>query len=238
VSTELLIPRHTLMHDCACHLRPSFSGHQQPFPIVVADSISSKEDATYNMPDGFGVPISNPMYEFNPCELIRLLVFCRTTAKLTCLADEFGSYDPMLSSFVPMKYMGSTTGKCVTGFDQLSYVQAISSNVFNGAESDVVNKLVTAFKALDSSAGSGILAAQIPNPFKGLSHSTYIESDDDVITLGDGGLDGQEIPLQPLLVKGRGVDVIVALDLVSISFCPFARDRIDAKCATGCKWHG
>lgn len=123
----------------------------------------------------------------------------------------------MLSSFVPMKYMGSTTGKCVTGFDQLSYIQGVSSNVFNAFESNIVNNLVTALKVIDSDPGTGRLAAQIPNPFKGLSLKTFIESIEDVLNLGDGGLDGQNIPLQPLLVKARDVDVIVALDLVWIS---------------------
>jgi lysophospholipase len=31
----------------------------------------------------------------------------------------------------------------------------------------------------------------------------------------DGGEDGEVIPLQPLLVKARGVDVIFAIDAVS-----------------------
>jgi lysophospholipase len=34
----------------------------------------------------------------------------------------------------------------------------------------------------------------------------------------DGGEDGEVIPLQPLLVKARGIDVIFAID--AVSSCP------------------
>lgn len=47
----------------------SFTGHAQPFPILVADSVSPNGNAADAMPDGFGVPASNPIYEFNPCTL-------------------------------------------------------------------------------------------------------------------------------------------------------------------------
>lgn len=123
--------------------------------------------------------------------------------------------DPMLASFIPTRYMGSSGGKCVNGYDQTSFVQAISSNVFNAAETDVVDKLVTVLQALDSNPGTGILAAQVPNPFKNISPGSFPDSKSDILSLGDGGEDGQEVPFQPLLVKARGVDVIIALDMVS-----------------------
>lgn len=122
----------------------------------------------------------------------------------------------MLASFIPVQYLGSSGNKCYNGFDQSSYVQAVSSNVFNGLETDVFNKLITLLKAADPDAGTGILAAQIPNPFKGVNSATYIDADEVTLALGDGGLDGQEIPFQPLLVKARGVDVIIAIDAVSV----------------------
>lgn len=35
-----------------------------------------------------------------------------------------------------------------------------------------------------------------------------------MLILVDGGEDGETIPIQPLLVKARGVDVIVVVDAV------------------------
>ena len=59
----------------------------------------------------------------------------------------------------------------------------------------------------------------IPNPFRGVSSDTYPDSDQAYLTLVDGGLDGEVTPYQPLLVKARGVDTIVAIDGVSfVSF--------------------
>lgn len=59
--------------------------------------------------------------------------------------------------------------------------------------------------------------AQFPNPFRSpkLGGGAFIDSQEDYLGIVDGGLDGQVIPLQPLLVKARGVDVIFAIDAVS-----------------------
>lgn len=136
------------------------------------------------------------------------------------LKDEFGSYDPMLSSFIPMQYLGSSGNTCFTNFDQTSYVQAVSSNVFNGAMTTVFDKVIKALGKLFPKAGTGLLSAHIPNAFQGVNPDGYIDSNTPTLSLGDGGEDGQEIPFQPLLVKARGVDVIVGIDLVRSSFCP------------------
>lgn len=48
--------------------RGALSRFAQPFPILIADSVSPLENKSNILPDGFGVPISNPIYEFNPCE--------------------------------------------------------------------------------------------------------------------------------------------------------------------------
>jgi lysophospholipase len=57
--------------------------------------------------------------------------------------------------------------------------------------------------------------AQIPNPFLGVANTTFIASNQEILNLIDGGENGEEVPLQPLLVKARGVDVIFAIDAVS-----------------------
>ena len=54
--------------------------------------------------------------------------------------------------------------------------------------------------------------ALYPNPFFGVANGTYIDSGNTFLQLVDGGEDGQVIPIQPLLVKARNVDVLVAID--------------------------
>lgn len=58
-------------------------------------------------------------------------------------------------------------------------------------------------------------AALWPNPFYGVAPQTFISSNQRYLTLVDGGEDGEVIPIQPLLVKARGLDTILAIDAVS-----------------------
>lgn len=59
-------------------------------------------------------------------------------------------------------------------------------------------------------------SAEIPNPFFGVSSATFPDSDQRLLTLVDGGEDGETTPFQPLLVKARNVDTIIAIDAVRI----------------------
>ncbi|KAJ7913068.1 hypothetical protein B0H13DRAFT_1874234 [Mycena leptocephala] len=49
-----------------------------------------------------------------------------------------------------------------------------------------------------------------PNAFHG--RAGFSEAHEKLLTLADGGLDGANIPLQPLLVKARGIRAIIAHD--------------------------
>jgi lysophospholipase len=60
--------------------------------------------------------------------------------------------------------------------------------------------------------------ASWPNPFFGVAPDTFIDSAQTNLNMVDGGEDGEVIPLQPLLVKARGIDVIFAID--AVSNCP------------------
>lgn len=102
----------------------------------------------------------------------------------------------------------------MTGFDQTAYVAAVSSNMFNVVAPVHFDGLLNAFKDRNPGGGSEFLSARIPNPFKGSLPGIYIDSTEGVLTLVDGGQDGQGIPFQPLLVKARSVDVIIATDAV------------------------
>lgn len=65
----------------------TFQTNQQPFPIIVVDSLSSSQsNGQSNSPTI--VPLTNTIYEFNPFEM--------------------GSYDPTLSAFIPTSLLGST----------------------------------------------------------------------------------------------------------------------------------
>lgn len=43
----------------------------------------------------------------------------------------------------------------------------------------------------------------------------FIDAKETVIMMSDGGSDGEAVPIQPLLVKARGLDTIFAIDSVS-----------------------
>ena len=117
-----------------------------------------------------------------------------------------------------MRLLGSTPAKnkCLTGFDQTGYVQAVSASLFSAPGSDIASVLSDALATLDPQPSADSLTAEIPNPFEGVASGTFMDTQEDTLYLVDGGEDGQEIPFQPLLVKARGVDVIIALDAVCL----------------------
>ncbi|TFK53598.1 hypothetical protein OE88DRAFT_1626468 [Heliocybe sulcata] len=179
----------------------TFKTYGEPFPVVVADTVSTSQNNSNRISDeGDLVPLTNPLYEFN--------------------VYEFGSYDPVLATFTPMQYLGTTnTSVCVTGFDQASFIEASSSELFN--EANVTTEILMNssmgpfFQLLNQTIpepGMELDVATYPNPFYGVGSGTYLDSNQAYLGLVDGGEDGETIPLQPLLVKTRGVDVIFAID--------------------------
>ncbi|KAJ3489234.1 hypothetical protein NLI96_g2294 [Meripilus lineatus] len=181
---------------------PTFAQHAQPFPIIVANSLTATDT---EFP-----PLMNPIFEFTPFE--------------------FGSFDPQLSAFTPTQFLGSPNNSlCVTNMDQLGFVEGISSNLFsafNTSETDLLNSNIgPIISALQSNFGQKNIrldSSQIPNPFFGLSKGSFVDSDQTLLTLVDGGLDGEVIPLQPLLVKARKVDTIIAIDASADTLDNFA----------------
>ncbi|KAI0650992.1 lysophospholipase [Trametes meyenii] len=174
----------------------TFQSRAQPFPIVLADSLSSGPGASET-----AVPLANPIYEFN--------------------VYETGSYDPALGTFTPTRFLGSPPNGsvCVTGFDQLSFVQAASSNLFNSLNtSDAallaspIGPIVGALETLFPQPGLRLDVAAVPNPFVGVAPDTYADAGSADLALVDGGEDGETTPFQPLLVRARGVDTIIAID--------------------------
>lgn len=55
----------------------------------------------------------------------------------------------------------------------------------------------------------------LASPFNGITPSTFQDANSSWLELIDGGSNGEVIPIAPLLVKSRELDVIVAVDASS-----------------------
>lgn len=177
----------------------NFSDADTPMPILVADE---------RMPHTTVVALNSTVVEFNPWEI--------------------GSFDPTIYGFAPTRYVGSnfsagsilTDGHCVEGFDQYGYVMGTSSSLFNSfmlqnlseynipsIVEDLIESILTSIDEAEDD-----IAVWKPNPFHKWNPGSNVNSEEDQLTLVDGGLDLQNIPLHPLIQPVRGVDVIFAVD--------------------------
>ncbi|KAF9013961.1 acyl transferase/acyl hydrolase/lysophospholipase [Cyathus striatus] len=139
---------------------------------------------------------------------------------------EFTSFDPGLSAAANLTFIGTNiTGgrpmeedKCVTGFDEIGFVLGTSSSLF----SEILNRASNDLSVPDSmkldpemKMSQTGLSLTVRYPFQGISNTTFEDSEDPWLELVDGGLNGENIPLGPLMVKARNVDVIIAVDATS-----------------------
>ncbi|KAK6460816.1 lysophospholipase [Scheffersomyces coipomensis] len=179
----------------------SFQNHQAPFPIVVSDS---------RAPGQLLLDSNSTIFEFNPYE--------------------FGSWDPALYQFIPTQYIGSdldggvpvNSYACVKGFDNGGFVMGTSSSLFNEVILDVsqvdiptfLSDLLSTFVLDPVTALSVDIAYYSPNPFyeSTSGRGPNIFSENGTLYLVDGGEDGQNIPLAPLIQPNRNLDVIFAHD--------------------------
>jgi len=175
-----------------------FTSGNVPLPVIVSDS---------RKPGVLLVNGNSTVYEFNPWEL--------------------GSWDPTTFAFAPVEYLGSNFSNgalpdnemCVRGFDNAGYVFGTSSTLFNQfllqVNSTGLPSLVTdALSAILVQIGqdNDDIAYYEPNPFMGVNPETSYIANETRLTLVDGGEDGQNIPLNPLIQPERAVDVIFAID--------------------------
>ncbi|MCJ1453425.1 Lysophospholipase 1 [Mycoblastus sanguinarius] len=176
----------------------SFSSGDSPMPILVSDGRAPGETL---------IPGNTTIYEFNPFE--------------------FGTWDPTTYGFVPLEYLGSNfsggilndSEQCVRGFDNVGYVMGTSSSLFNQF---LVQVNSTSIPSVAKTFVSNILtkvgdddndiADYTPNPFYGYNNATSRNSQNETLTLVDGGEDLENIPLHPLIQPFRHVDVIFAVD--------------------------
>lgn len=179
-------------------LQENFASGSIPMPILVADG---------RAPGTTIVSLNSTVYEFSPFEL--------------------GSWDPTTYAFVPLEYIGSnfsagvvpTDGSCVRGFDQSGFMMGTSSTLFNqvlttlnsSSIPSVVESVLTSILNEIGFVNNDIAQFQ-PNPFFGYNNATNRNAQSNELTLVDGGEDGQNIPLYPLIQPYREVDVIFAID--------------------------
>ncbi|KAJ7826475.1 lysophospholipase [Mycena olivaceomarginata] len=181
---------------------PTFTSHEHPFPILVADIVSKHINGTI-FPGGNAIPLNSPIFEFNLFEM--------------------GCYDDVLAAHTPTKHLGTTNHSvCVTGFDEAMFLAGTSSNLWNelNITSDILAAATANFSALVNATypQSPLLrldTSNYPNPFRGVAPATFSDAGETILSLVDGGEDGQVTPLQPMLVEGRAIDVIVAIDAVN-----------------------
>lgn len=180
-----------------------FTSGSVPLPLIVADNRAAGQ---------YIVSSNSSVFTFSPWEL--------------------GSEDPNTYAFAPLKYVGTnfTAGmpmnndRCVTGYDNVGFVFGTSSSLFNSIVTTVDSANSTnngAFSSLVLDALQKVLSdigqsnediADWVNPFYHYNNATNVNAQSDALDLVDGGTDGQNIPLHPLIQPNREVDVIFAVD--------------------------
>lgn len=176
----------------------AFQDADYPMPLVVADGRN---------PGELVVGSNSTVYEFNPWE--------------------FGTFDPTIYGFVPLKYLGSrfvggslpSNESCVRGFDSAGFIIGTSSSLFNqfllqlnttSLPSFVKNIFNDILFNLDQTEQD--IAVYDPNPFYHYNNDSSPYAQQTELDLVDGGEDLQNIPLHPLIQPERHVDVIFAVD--------------------------
>jgi lysophospholipase len=176
-----------------------FQKGQVPLPLIVADNRAPGETL---------VSTNSTVFTFTPWEL--------------------GSDDPSLYAHAPLKYVGTNftdgtprdTSECVVGFDNVGFVFGTSSSLFNAAlatfnntDSEIPSALRSVITNLLTAIGQEeVDIADWVNPFLGFNNQSNPNAADPTLTLVDGGEDGQNIPLHPLIQPNRNVDIIFAVD--------------------------
>lgn len=197
----------------------TFKNHRAPVPIICAaqrQPETAKDEKTQKSQNNVS-SIPSRVFEFTPFE--------------------FGSWDPFLSAFIPLRWLGlklingsadaEKGGACFSGYDNAGYICATSSSVFSTLFSYIFRLLVRLETQTEHAllgvlqmfgilrTGTGVypeLAVYDPNPFYGYPLKV---SDADALYLVDGGDDGQNIPFHPLVQPVRNVLVIFAVDATS-----------------------
>ncbi len=148
----------------------------------------------------------------------------------------FGSFDPSLAAHIPTEYAGASlsngtpvnTTSCLSGFDNAGFMIGSSASLFNSVQTlggtddqelvATLSNIVGDLAGIEGTTNSSVsLVANWPNSFQNwnpatLSNYSFESAGNAILEITDGGEDGQNVPLYPLLVKQRAVDFILATD--------------------------
>ncbi len=176
----------------------NFQNNAYPFPIIISDS---REPGTLFITNG------DPIWEFTPYE--------------------FGTWNREIAAFINITLLGTDLNNgqppsgntaCVAGWENAGWVMGVSSTLFNAAFTQLIQ---TNGSSIIKDAILGVLSligqqyndvALVPNPVRGYRTDSSPVANAPNLTLVDGGEDGQNIPLWPLLQPARELDVIIAND--------------------------
>ncbi|KAF2097764.1 lysophospholipase [Rhizodiscina lignyota] len=176
---------------------PDFANGLAPMPISVSDGRDPGETL---------IPVNSTNFEFNPFEM--------------------GSWDPTIFGFAPTKYVGTRFSggqvfqneSCIAGFDNVGFIMGTSSSLFNQLILNVNSTtapqfLKTAISSIleDIGADENDISDWI-NPFYFWNNASNPGATSRRLTLVDGGEDGQNIGLSPIVEPRRNVDIIFAVD--------------------------
>ncbi len=118
-----------------------------------------------------------------------------------------------------------TSSECVTNFDNAGWVMGASSNLWHAGNltrpkywaasvAPVLDLLQSAFNVSQPDEQLDISA--VPNPFylvaSPAANLTYPDAEETQLRLVDAGMDGEIVPLAPLAVPAREVDLIIVAD--------------------------
>ncbi|KAK4057651.1 hypothetical protein OIO90_001299 [Microbotryomycetes sp. JL221] len=191
-------------------LTQNYQNYAAPMPIVVATSRQSEEQQLAGMSSTV-IPLNNTVYEFTPFT--------------------YGSFDYTLRARVPLEYLGTflnntspqNSSACTQFFDNAGFVIGTSAALFNAVQNgfrsdtidDLISTLLSDVSGLTGANYSIPLVSNIPNSFYRYQPESGVESEsynNQISQITDGGEDGQNVPLNPLLVKARQQDILLALD--------------------------
>ncbi|GAA5972657.1 hypothetical protein JCM11641_002960 [Rhodosporidiobolus odoratus] len=188
----------------------NFQSGAMPFPIVVTTSRVSAESQIEGQSSTV-IPLSNTQFEISPYT--------------------FGSFDPTLSARIPIEYLGTqlnngqptNSSSCVNDFDNAAFVMGSSAALFNAIQNEfssetftaLIQRLIGDISDIQETTDAVALVANYPNSFGNFTPdggATFESADNDILQITDGGENGENVPIGPLLVRSREVDVVFAMD--------------------------
>ncbi|GAA5876162.1 hypothetical protein JCM16303_007041 [Sporobolomyces ruberrimus] len=187
----------------------NFQNGAMPIPLLVSTSRVSEAMQTSGTSTTV-IPLDNTQFEFTPFT--------------------FGSYDSTLQALIPVEYTGTklsngspaNSSSCVRGFDNAGFFMGSSAALFNAVQQELSNpvfteliqRLLADITDIQATSDSVSLVANYPNSFQGFSPTgfNFESAGNEILQITDGGENGENVPISPLLVKAREIDFILAAD--------------------------